>query len=377
MSEDKDMLNELAGEATAPAPATVAVVETPTLFEPRQIKDADGQIVETIDSLEPTIRVLTGSSTKIKLLDEVLTFPKSQVLVRCLVHCDKDDQRSFILAIRGDDMFPRYSTTREAKLREFDQKYIVRERYDKVEAPVALDAEGNKVVAPEVLERLAKARVAARAGRGRTSDIDYSKVPDTILCSKCTAETNLGKYQIGGRAKKAGVTIEAWIADYLCPVCNPVKKGKQVSAKWAGLPTELHCHAEGCSFVKKQHPSATEIAAKAADIGFNAYVATWLCKEHKVKKAHQFSKEGRVARGEISKPKVEKPIPSISEGHKHRGRVADPRWAGMAKELICKGCGAKKIQHPSITLKAAIGKKLDYEFYVDTWKCKACKKLDK
>ena len=298
MSEDKnDGLAGLAGEA--PVPVEVKAIP------------------ETLDSLEPLMRK-TENGTPIKLIEEVLSVPKEHVTVRCIVYPD-NDQRMFTLAIRGDSMIPRYRSTHEGQIKHSEIQYKMPDM--KIEAPVTLDAEGNKVVSPEVLERLAK----ARKGR-KPSDIDYSKVSDEITCSKCGAEKKLGKYAIGAKAKGLGVTIDEFLKTFLCSECNPKKRGRQASAKYAGLPTQVVCSEAGCGFTQKQHPAASEKAAVAAGLGFNEYIQTWKCKLHRAKKAHHFSKEAEVAR--------------VAAGGvpKKRGRQPNPLYIGLPRFATCIVC---------------------------------------
>ena len=348
MSEDtKDGLNGLAGEVLVPAP----VVEVKV-------------IPETIDSLEPLMRK-TDAGVPIKLIEEVLSVPKEHVTVRCIVYPD-NDQRTFTMTIRGDSMIPRYRSTHEGQIKHSEIVYKMPEI--QIEAPVTLDAEGNKVVAPEVLERLAKARGS------RKQNPEFTGIPNEINCTKCGEPKLLVKANVLKYAKADGKTVEEYLKTYECPACSPRKKGKTTNAKWLGLPKELHCSEAGCTFVKPQHPSATELAAKAAGVGFNEYIQGWKCKLHREHRPHHFSKAARVARGD--KPKAKKLVKVATETNHRRGRVADPRWNGMAKELVCHFPGCKKVQpqHPSLTVKAAKHAGLSFEEFVGSWKCRKHRK---
>ena len=127
---------------------------------------------------------------------------------------------------------------------------------------------------------------------------------------------------------------------------------------------ELHCSAEGCQFIKKQHPSATELAAKSAGLGFNTYVATYLCKEHRPKKAHQFSAEGRAAR--------EAQAVANGEAPKHRGRPKNPAFEGIPKTAICIVCKKEvAIVAQNILDKSSILGKTVEEFLKE-YRCREC-----
>ena len=335
--------------------------ETKMPEEAGTLPKAVPEIPFTTDSIAPVLRK-TDANVPIQLLEEVLSCPKEHVTVRCIVYPD-NSQRQFTMTIRGDSMIPRYRSTHEGQVKHSDVQYKMPDM--KIEAPVVLDAEGNKVVSPEILEKMAKAR------RGRkASAIDYSKISDDIACSKCGTEKKLGKYAIGAKAKALGVTIDELLKTFLCSACNPKKRGRQASAKYAGLPTQVACSEVGCRFTQKQQPAASEKAAKAAGLGFNEYIKSWKCKFHRGHKAHHFSKEARAERGEVAK--VYAPVKAPAEAKPHRGRVADPKWVGMAKELVCHHSGCKKVQpqHPSLTLAAANRAGLNFEEFVGGWKCR-------
>ena len=142
------------------------------------------------------------------------------------------------------------------------------------------------------------------------------------------------------------------------------------------MPQSLSCHFPGCNFVLNQHPAATEKQAAQSGKGFNEFCDTWLCRTHRPKKEHHFSKSARMARGEVSKTKVDNPV--VQNGQpKHRGRTADPKWAGMTSELHCcvKDCVKIQKQHPSLTLKAAQLHGQTFDQFVNHWRCKLHRKM--
>ena len=225
----------------------------------------------------------------------------------------------------------------------------------------------------ELVDRMGHAR-AFRKARA-----DYEGVAKSVVCCKCGAEQDIAPAQVLKRAEKAGVNHVDWAKDFLCQKCHPTKgRGRQASSKWALLPKSLKCSHEGCTFEQKQHPSMTEKMAKAKGIGFNEFVATWKCKAHRAAKPHHFSKEGRALRGipaaKAKAVKVNSPNEAKTKGH--RGRVADPKWAGKAKSLVCHFAGCKKVQpqHPSLTLKAAEKAGKTFEEFVGSWMCREHRK---
>jgi hypothetical protein len=106
-----------------------------------------------------------------------------------------------------------------------------------------------------------------------------------------------------------------------------------------------------------------------------AYCSSWLCKEHRPKKVHHFTKERleREAKG-IVKVKVDK-VKKEGKG-KRRGRAANPEFANLPKGYTCcvEGCGFFQLTHHTLVKKAAEAKGVSVEDLYKNWKCKAHRK---
>jgi rubredoxin len=216
------------------------------------------------------------------------------------------------------------------------------------------------------------------ARKHRQPNPEFNGIPDTIVCTNSGESKKVVKANVLKYAKADNISIEDYVKNFQCPTCNPRKKGRQTSGKYALLPKSLVCHFEGCNKVLVQHPSMTEKQAQAAGVGFNEFCEKWMCKEHRPKKAHYFSKEARENRGE----KVNIPVKGTNEpkmGTGRRGRQASEKWAGMASELKCNHEGCTKIQkqHPSLTMAAAKRHGKTFEEFLNTWKCKEHRKEQK
>lgn len=250
-----------------------------------QIVVVDHKMQPTIDCLEPIFRK-TINGTPVKLIEYYPGCPKDHVMVKVLAYPKQEGQdKSFQINVRGDDLIPPFASTQEAPIKRYDQVFI-RDTGPTAEEKAALKLAADAAEAADAASldpAVIKARQErmANARKHRSVNNDYTGVPDDVKCSKCNQVKTVGKYVVVKRAKADGKDVDTWIKTFQCPVCNPKKRGRQPSAKYANLPKELNCHHEGCTFVQKQHPSITEKAARAANVGFNVYVATWKCRPHR------------------------------------------------------------------------------------------------
>jgi hypothetical protein len=73
-------------------------------------------------------------------------------------------------------------------------------------------------------------------------------------------------------------------------------RGRQANPIYDGLPKGLTCCVSGCGFFQVQHPSISIKIAESKGVDLKEYMGNWKCKEHREKKVHPMSKEGRLAR---------------------------------------------------------------------------------
>lgn len=199
------------------------------------------------------------------------------------------------------------------------------------------------------------------ARKFRKARADYDGVQRIIRCMKCGHEQKMNPAIILKKAELAGKSHQDWCLDWKCQLCCPTPRGKKISAKYANMPRELICHHEGCKNVTKQHPGITEKAAKAKGIGFNEYIGSYMCKEHRIKKPHQFSAEGM----------AERKAKGLPPGR--RGRIPNPVYAGIPHKAKCTGtCGKEITIVASQAIKKANVLGLTMDEFIKTFKCRAC-----
>lgn len=197
------------------------------------------------------------------------------------------------------------------------------------------------------------------ARKHRKNNPEYDGVPRELKC--CTKGCgNVVKYSpaiIIKQAEIRNISVAEYVSTWKCSECEPRKRGKKTSAKYANMPKELHCSEKGCKVVQVQHPSITEKQAAASGKTFTEFVNEWKCREHRAKKAHPLSAEGRALRGDKGG---------------HRGRPANPLYANIPKKAICIGCGEEVTLMPQNVLDKCkvLGKTV--EELVGSYKCRKC-----
>lgn len=197
--------------------------------------------------------------------------------------------------------------------------------------------------------------VMAHARKHRKGNPEYAGLPRMIKCNNCNKEQYIGPAMLLKKIQLKKVTTEEFVKDFVCSKCKPMHRGKKPSAKYINMVRELHCHHDGCTFVKPQHPSATEKQAKSSGKTYQEFVDTWLCREHRVKKAHYFSTEARENRGEGKK-----------------GRAVNPEYIEVPKETTCKGCGKVVQLVPSNIVGKAKVLKITVKELVENYRCRSC-----
>jgi hypothetical protein len=209
------------------------------------------------------------------------------------------------------------------------------------------------------------------ARRHRTPNSEYVGIPRKFVCKDCGNIRNLPPALVISRSKSKGITVEEFEKSWICSKCKPVKKGRVANPKYAKYPRVMKCNHPNCKVEYPQQPCMTDKLMTDKGLTLEAYCSSWLCKEHRPKKVHHFTKERleREAKG-MGKVKVDK-VKKEGKG-KRRGRAANPAFEGIAKELTCnhEGCKVKQAQHPSISIKAAEGKGITLDEYFSTWKCR-------
>jgi len=184
--------------------------------------------------------------------------------------------------------------------------------------------------------------------RGKQSSPEIDNLPREIKCSTEGCDGMLSYISPAMLVKKSlekNMSIEEYIASYKCSKCEPKRRGRAPSEKWAGLPRELICP---CGFVLKQHPSMTSKLAEAEGKSFEDFVNEYRCRKCKPETTTTTTTRGR------------------------RISTSSP-WFGKAKELTCVECGKVQKQHASITSLQAQKANKSFDDYVSSWKCRDCR----
>lgn len=168
--------------------------------------------------------------------------------------------------------------------------------------------------------------------RGKQPSEKWLNLPREIHCCENGCEFVLKQHpsMTDKLAKVKGISFEEYVAIWKCKehrekkphhftvmkesrlekeskeskveVKEPVKtamkghRGRQANPIYDGLPKGLTCCIEGCGFFQVQHPSISIKIAGSKGLDLKEYMGNWKCKDHREKKAHPMSKEGRLAR---------------------------------------------------------------------------------
>jgi hypothetical protein len=167
--------------------------------------------------------------------------------------------------------------------------------------------------------------------RGRKASGKYASLPKEIHC--CHPECKFVQKQHPSMTEKLadakGVTFSEYVANWKCKehrvkkehhftkmkrereargeivVPKTYKKreggegkrrGRAANPAFEGIAKELTCNHDGCKVKQAQHPSISIKAADGKGITLDEYFSTWKCREHREKKIHHMSKEGRALR---------------------------------------------------------------------------------
>jgi len=168
----------------------------------------------------------------------------------------------------------------------------------------------------------------------------YEGIPREVTCCKCGTKQSINPAYIVKRVDKLFTTVEKWCANYECRKCNPTPRGRKANPKYAHLPKELVCK---CGNKVKTSATAIVGAAERRKITPEEYVEKYVCQScHKTKGLG-------------------------------RGRTANPKYAHLPRELVCK-CGNKVKSSPQAIIAAAERRKITPEEYVERYECQSCNK---
>ena len=317
---------------------------------------------EVVVNLEPILRK-TVEGTPVKLVEELPALPIEHCILSVIVHPDTD--KEFKGLVRGDALIPPWIPTRAATKKVSDIVYKLHVDTPEELAAIEKARQDMALNNPERFEKMEHAR------KHREVSLEYKDVAREVVCVGCGKKQPIAPANVLKRAKAKGVSHQEWTAQFKCQECAPTPRGRPINPKYALMPRELKCSEPNCGFIQKVSPSGLEKAAMVSGKPFNQYVREWKCKLHREHREHHFSKAARLARGD--KPKE---TTVATETSHHRGRVADPRWNGMAKQLVChySGCSKVQPQHPSLTLAAAERQGLSFDEFVQGWKCRIHRK---
>jgi Rieske Fe-S protein len=207
---------------------------------------------------------------------------------------------------------------------------------------------GTKAIAPALVikrstlkkitpEEYAKGYVCLECNpnqRGRKANPKYANLPKEIKCNHpdCKFVQKQHPSMTEKLADAKGVTFSEYVAAWKCKE-HRVKKvhhftqerldreargevkapktakkregegkrrGRVANPAFEGIAKELTCNHEGCTVKQNQHPSISIKAAEGKGITLDKYFGSWKCKEHREKKVHHMSKEGREIRKQES-----------------------------------------------------------------------------
>jgi len=135
---------------------------------------------------------------------------------------------------------------------------------NKIQKAIIL-AHGEKIV--EVKDRMEHAR------KNRRKKYDFSQLPSVLVCS-CGVEVEPNYYQMQKKADKKQVPLGDLVKNFKCKTCNPVRRGRQASQSYEGVPDQLECK---CGHIVKYPPSAIISMAKKKGKTVDKFVKGYVC----------------------------------------------------------------------------------------------------
>lgn len=102
----------------------------------------------------------------------------------------------------------------------------------------------------------------------------YKGVPDKLKCTECGVYTKIAASVLVNRCEKNDISIEDYIAGYKCQRCNPTRG--RAKKDWGDVPNHMVCK---CGHVQKYSQSAIVGMAKKKGLTVEAFVGQYVCQK--------------------------------------------------------------------------------------------------
>lgn len=103
----------------------------------------------------------------------------------------------------------------------------------------------------------------------------YTDIPKEIICINCQEPIKVVPAQINTKLEKLGINIEKFVETFKCRFCDPKPRGRKANPLFAGIPKELTCRK--CGSKTQSAPSNTHARAEAKGITVEEFLKQFVC----------------------------------------------------------------------------------------------------